>query len=848
MLYTSTFPQSHAIVNAPQTLQLEWSVSRSRVLLASSPTQVWNPSLSASPNFVTMTSVNARNGHLWVEPSEKNTSQARKASDRSDVSLPPSNDSESAESSMAADIELIQPAKPRPSRASKNDIGHVEVVPRGDNSATYTGAAEVPVDIKGTAMADSTQHKQWRKFVPEAIETSTRSSKKEKASEEAISPSSKRKFTPEPVETTSRSSKAAGNALSEDKTPKPRRKFAVEPVETTIKSSKDRDKSNTGSETSSKPRRRFAVEPVETSVRSSKEKDDTSKTAKPKRRFAPQPIETSTAHSRKHKEESKEDDDDPDRKSSGGRRFTPELVGTAKASFRKRQASAVPKWLKEEFAEDEGHYSAPEEGESKFSAAALARKARADPRRHSYSVPDLPMIQSDSSEDEHSATVTPATQSYANSRDRNLPKVNKKQLHQHIHDHNAQYLKTLREQAVAAYGAQEDHVPFGHYGGDSDNEDYPMSVGRLSLQDGADPHLFRRMSIHDLHLVQEEMRSHHDQLDKAKQELQEDTAGISRFSAAALAARHHLNIRHPTGSHYASRHDKQRNDDDKELRHMKKAASPPMAGNEIKFPFSVSPKMTRCDPDQMPRPRRANSEDEEEHDIGTEGMWSQHVSPMSSKPSEGLWGGFCQKDETGPTKPSTPLRSGIQTPATEQSNPFGTWTPARGSKTPKRQGGQLWGGSAFMPLTPPRSRNEKSNDNFTAALDKKLQLERQIDEDFPPRVITQIYNYLSLGYPPIARPFDEELSKISRISIAELRRDDRSDSGTARGHVGAPETEGDAVEDDDGKVKGCRRWEALRMYVREWARQSPLFQTDQHIAKVGATFWGPAVRRGSWGL
>lgn len=790
-----------------------------------------------------MTSEDRSKVHLNIEHAETNTRYARKVSERSDVSLPPSTTSESAESSTAANMELVQPAEPQSTHTLKNNVEHVEVA-RAEHKPTADKTERSPASVT----ADTTQHKPRRRFAPEAIETSARSSKKEKAPEVPASPS-KRKLLPEPVETTARSSKTTDTSSAE-KTTKPRRKFAVEPVETTVKSSKDRDKANGPSESNAKPKRRFAVEPVETTTRSSKEKDDTTNKAKLKKKFAVEPIETSTGHSRKHKEEAKESDEGPNRSTSDGRRFTPELVGTAKGSYRKSQASTIPKWLRKEFVEDEGHMSAPEEGESKFSAAALARKARADPRRHSYSVPDLPMIQSDSSEDEHNTPHTPVSESYANSRDNNLPRVNKKQLHQHLHDQHAQDLKTLREQAVAAYGAQEDYVAFGHYGGDSDDEDHSMSVGKLSLQEDADPHLFRRMSIHDLHLVQEELRNHHDQLEKAKQGLHEDTAGISRFSAAALAARHHLNIRHPTGSHYQSRHDhdQRRLDENKELQQMKKAASPPMAGNDIKFPFSVSPKMTRCDPDQMPRPRRANSEDEEEHDIGTEGMWSQHVSPTLTKAPEGLWGGFCQKADAGPTRPSTPLRSGIQTPAVEQSNPFGTWTPGRGNKTPKRQGGPLWGGSAFMPLTPPRSRNEKSNDSFTVALDKKLQLERQIDEDFPPHVITQIYNYLSLGYPPIARPFDEELSKISRISIAELRRDDRSDSGTMKGHIGAPETEGDAEEDEDGKVKGCRRWEAVRIYVREWARQSPLFQREQVIARAGPGVWGPAVRKGSWAL
>lgn len=265
--------------------------------------------------------------------------------------------------------------------------------------------------------------------------------------------------------------------------------------------------------------------------------------------------------------------------------------------------------------------------------------------------------------------------------------------------------------------------------------------------------------------------------------------------------------------------------------------------------------MTRCDPDQAPRPRRHNSEDDEDHDIGTEELWSAHISVNKSPASAGLWGGLCQKDENAPVRPSTPLRSGLQTPAYEATNPFEPRTPGgRGNKTPggaktPGRGAQMWG-AAFMPLTPPRSRNEKTIDNFASALDQKLTLEKQIDIEFQPRVITQIYNYLSLGYPPIARPFDEELSKISRISIAELRKGDRSQTGTMKGHVGVPEGEGEAEEDEDGRVKGCRRWDALRVYVREWARQSPNFADLNSLKTVGTGMWGnnAPVRKGSWGF
>ncbi|KAJ9652312.1 hypothetical protein H2201_009228, partial [Coniosporium apollinis] len=56
-----------------------------------------------------------------------------------------------------------------------------------------------------------------------------------------------------------------------------------------------------------------------------------------------------------------------------------------------------------------------------------------------------------------------------------------------------------------------------------------------------------------------------------------------------------------------------------------------------------------------------------------------------------------------------------------------------------------------------------------------------IDEEFDDGFITQVYNYLSLGYPSLARKFDEELSRISGTSITELRQDDAL--ANARGYI-----------------------------------------------------------------
>ena len=260
-----------------------------------------------------------------------------------------------------------------------------------------------------------------------------------------------------------------------------------------------------------------------------------------------------------------------------------------------------------------------------------------------------------------------------------------------------------------------------------------------------------------------------------------------------------------------------------------------MLGDDLIFPQTISPKMTRCETDQHPRPRTDESDDEEEA-IGQQDLWStvvpklesQPVSPAASAP--GLWGGYCAYTATtGP--PAPPRRTGLETPAAERADPFdicatpgrktpgGSRTPG-GAKTPRRR---IYGGMNLLPLTPQRTNED---DNFMSAIDKKLQLERQIEEEFPDAVITQIYNYLSLGYPAVACMFDGELAKISRVPVEDLRKDD--EHVDAKGYVGAPEGDGVGAGGRGDGVRsieegGCRRWEALRLYVREWARQSPGF-------------------------
>ncbi|PTB63009.1 hypothetical protein BBK36DRAFT_1144074 [Trichoderma citrinoviride] len=129
-----------------------------------------------------------------------------------------------------------------------------------------------------------------------------------------------------------------------------------------------------------------------------------------------------------------------------------------------------------------------------------------------------------------------------------------------------------------------------------------------------------------------------------------------------------------------------------------------------------------------------------------------------------------------------------------------------------------------------RSRGERlQREKAQAERDEKIL--QEFGEDF----VTQVYNYLSLGYPAMARGFDEELSRISHIGIDELRRDDEKQM--AKGHMVEMKLDVNAPEEER-----CPRWAALRAYITEWARQHPDLDNLDPLA------WGVRERRGSWAI
>ncbi len=256
--------------------------------------------------------------------------------------------------------------------------------------------------------------------------------------------------------------------------------------------------------------------------------------------------------------------------------------------------------------------------------------------------------------------------------------------------------------------------------------------------------------------------------------------------------------------------------EERELKIQREAASPPMLGGDLVFRTCPSPQRTRLETDQR-----------------------HHVPCPQTKDGGGLWGGYCVPDP-GDASPNTERR---------KVNPMGLLeTPA--AETPAL--------SARPGMSRMTSAANAHGLHMLHGLDERLQKEvakkkRQeaIRAEFDDKFVTQVYNYLSLGWPLLAREFDEELAHISGVDQEELRREDEQENGV-KGNIGVQEIKWDGAEnertdsEDSGSDEGCgrdARWCALKKYVHEWARQHPDLVGDGNHQD-----WGVRERRGSWAI
>ncbi|KAL1794830.1 hypothetical protein ACET3X_006646 [Alternaria dauci] len=656
-----------------------------------------------------------------------------------------------------------------------------------------------------------------------------------------------RRFKVEPIETTVSSSKDKARADQADQAerPKPRR-FSPQPIETTASSSKSSRKfAPEPVETTKRSNRRFAPEPIETTTRSSRQKfakdweEQTSPTGKfkanpmeavatsngqfkgalklPTKKFRPQLIETAQRHR-------KAGDDMPTLLPSDKTEATPDSA----ISARKARILGIPPTPPTNTPTFDITQN-PLFLEIQRNASPCRRRSYFSCSQHSFRVPDLDPIES--SESEASAPPSP-TESPLYTSDHSFMYKEATRRRESVDGSSAGYLlelaakaaeKQLREQALAAFPNSDFHEPVAHYV-DHDTEGSEPSVTEAKQQQ-------RELSFTQVNWDLVAMREYREKQISEKENQKRKEHGKPAFSPFG----------NPAGFLDAATAKKFANErKDPELERQRKEARPPMLGQDIKFPRCESPEPSRFDPTQgcdavrtamcyLSEQSKAASEKGESLWCGkgngrqtstTPSLWSTPNSRASS--TTGLWGGFCvnggDKSPRGPT--------GLLTPHNEKPNPM---SPC---PTPS---------TSLLPPTPPASSSGVTFENTGfSGIDEKLAVEQSIEEEFGDNFVTQVYNYLSLGYPSMARPFDEELSKISHIPISELRQDDHLAS--SRGYIRLGK-DGN-LTDTEITEETCMRWRALRIYIQEWARQHPNMSEDEFMAGGRGT----AVRKGSWAL
>ena len=612
---------------------------------------------------------------------------------------------------------------------------------------------------------------------------------------------------------------------SNDQSPPPRRllpqpietkrRFAPQLVDTIASKSHRKAKDQHEDSTSA---RRLLPQPMETSSKSSKSCDPLNETSP--RRPLPQPIESSNTSTRM-------------------RKFAPQLMETTRRSRKSTDTLPVvrPSDKTDELAPTDLSFlpkhlrpspippvnspvvssdHVPQVTESRFSSAALSKRT---PRRHSFRVPELSRIASSESEGPEDSKVPSLSTSPSAKSEETEPYRHATRIRESVDDSSSGYLlslaakaaeRQLREQVLAAYPNEHDYQPVDHFAVDRDSDGSDAEgVGMLNGPNHIKSAGNKRDS--ETGWDKPEVHQHRDRL-------KDQEIGLETAAQSGLNRRR--SVRTPTEQNTISKAAKrgQKSSDKQEWRAMRKAASPPMAGEDLQFPKCQSPRQTRLDVGSYPLAKKASGTTSPTKHSG---LWTPGGGTSRQGSGSGLWMGVCAASVQTALLSPKPIQSGLLTPSEEREDPLTTQ-----SVKPNQP----------LPPSPPSSLVGKAN-----GIDTVLQLEQEIDREFSDTFVTQVYNYLSLGYPALARKYDDELSKITRISVEDLRRDDSE--ANAKGYVGAPEGSGDDVRGmQDGQ---CERWCALRKYVREWARQQPNMVSRNAAANDD---WGARARKGSWAI
>ncbi|GAQ12055.1 hypothetical protein ALT_9376 [Aspergillus lentulus] len=500
------------------------------------------------------------------------------------------------------------------------------------------------------------------------------------------------------------------------------------------------------------------------------------------------------------------------------RKFAPQLVETNKRSFRRKETSHA---LSEAPVHGYDNGSRTQSGtstcansdtssatiESKFSYSSLQQ--RQESRSHSFRVPDLPAIPSSCSDASEGSEIPSLSASPSVSSNVSAHHSKAENSCQTGRDgHMAEYFLSLaaqsvenqlKEQALAAFPNEQVYEPVDHFAIDKD-EDECSEDSKSGLL-----HVSRRESSADLPWELEHMRRH-----------KEDAEMRDRAMAGTKGTRPPSAIFNPRQFYNVIDNDCWRGKYEPDLsRHL---ARPPMLGDDLVFPQSLSPEATMCESGSV----RDCATDSRHRVCNDSGLWCTQPDHVQDDATTGLWKGTCcnhkhahQSKESLPCVPDNSHRynnNECQSKVCSDEQDQDQFTSSSSCHL-ALDVGEL-------------SRHDIDNEHHDCCFG--------VDDNF----VTQIYNYLSLGYPCVARYYDHELSRVSGIPVKELRRGDTS--ALARGYLQVNE---------DGSANGpvvrqvCARWVALRLYIHDWARSQPNFDNDNDHDT-----WGVLERRGSWAI
>lgn len=537
----------------------------------------------------------------------------------------------------------------------------------------------------------------------------------------------------------------------------------------------------------------------------------------PEKRRLPEPVETIRMSYRRGGSDSRENN------FAGGfhtRRFAPQLLETARRSFRKdnlyarchsdsSQLQSVNTKINTSSSRTQSPLVAPE---SRFSYSSLLRRGE-ETRRHSFRVPDLPPIPSSCSEDSNGSGLPSLSASASSSECVKDSKIDE-QRRESCDEQFSEYLlslaarsakKRLKERALAAFPNEQVYQPINHFAIDMEEDD---SLSDRGLGPGGRKQklsTYRRTSSTDLSWELRYMCRH-----KEEAEMKIQAKVGSKETGSSTSATHQMlnTAREIQGT---------ADDDWQDGSAMTQATSPPMLGDDLIFPQSSSPDRTIYDNKNAARHRQMIFE---QRYGGRGGLWCANLD-VNDKRGDGLWMGTCRRASQYDGESRETVQLELKNPVHDQIKE----TPTRSNGlTASKYAGQL-----------PSSPSVKDQD--LENVDRELNPQDYIEKEFHDGFVTQIYNYLSLGYPCVAHYYDHELSKISSIPVKELRRDDFHTD--AKGYVSVADG---TAGNTKSTGRTCMRWAALRLYIHEWAKHQP--RTTENDSNIEA--WGVRERKGSW--